>query len=135
MVTSNSGNTPIQGPYLPHNDCARPRKKMTMGPYMFVYMFARWCLDLGVNLMNLRCPPSTLQNRWQDLICTVRSKDWEEASMGMRASHEARDECKTLIPIITLFGALTCLKSHYNVACKTDDHDIVWEERRHLNLS
>jgi hypothetical protein len=46
--------------------------------------------------------------------------------MGMRASHEARDECKTLIiPIIILFEALTGLKNHYNVACKTDDHDIV----------
>jgi hypothetical protein len=45
--------------------------------------------------------------------------------MGVRASHEARDECKTLIPIITLFEALTSLKNHYNVACKTDDRDIV----------
>jgi hypothetical protein len=29
--------------------------------------------------------------------------------MGVRASHEARDECKTLIPIITLFEALTVI--------------------------
>lgn len=36
--------------------------------------------------------------------------------MEVRASHEARDECKTLIPIITLFEALTSLKNHYNVA-------------------
>jgi hypothetical protein len=45
--------------------------------------------------------------------------------MGMRVSYKARDECKTLIPIPTLFEAITGLKNHYNFACKTDDCDIV----------
>jgi hypothetical protein len=49
--------------------------------------------------------------------------------MGMGVSHKARDEHKTLIPIPTLFEALTGLKNHYNFLLVKQMTVILFERR------